>query len=361
VFEVRGVGGAGAPGPVTTRAFTLDVTPPAPTLGGAPPAVTAATGATLTLAAARAAKFECSLDGAPFAQCPAEVAIAGLAHGDHVFRARAINSQGTRGEPTALRWSVDLVGPSIATLTGPGSVSLDGTAAFAPVADEDGARLRCRLDSGAWELCTSPKSYEGLADGNHTFAAAAVDSLGNVGAVRTLGFEVRTTPEAPVITSGPGPGATVPAPPGFGFSARYAVDYECRLDDAPFTACEESGVALGSDLADGPHVFEVRGVGGAGAPGPVTTRAFTLDVTPPELAIVRIRSRSANGASFRFPVSDPAGVAAIECRLDRQDWRACHSPQRFARLEPGRHRLHARIADSVGNVATASTHWRLSG
>jgi hypothetical protein len=39
-------------------------------------------------------------------------------------------------------------------------------------------RYQCRLDSGSWQSCTSPKSYTGLSRGSHTFRVRAVDARG---------------------------------------------------------------------------------------------------------------------------------------------------------------------------------------
>lgn len=51
------------------------------------------------------------------------------------------------------------------------------TAGFEFEADQDG-KFKCRLDDGAYERCTSPKSYTGLALGQHVFRVRATNRYG---------------------------------------------------------------------------------------------------------------------------------------------------------------------------------------
>jgi hypothetical protein len=44
---------------------------------------------------------------------------------------------------------------------------------------EGGSLFECRLDGGAWEGCTSPRTYAGLRLGNHSFSVRATDPAGN--------------------------------------------------------------------------------------------------------------------------------------------------------------------------------------
>jgi hypothetical protein len=55
----------------------------------------------------------------------------------------------------------------------------------------------CKLDSGAYAACTSPKSYTGVAVGSHTFSVRAKDAAGNVDASPATGSWTVTTATTP--------------------------------------------------------------------------------------------------------------------------------------------------------------------
>ena len=63
--------------------------------------------------------------------------------------------------------------------------------AFSFSSSEPNSTFECNLDSGSWDPCTSPKSYSGLANGEHTFSVRAIDRAGNVDASpETRGWRV---------------------------------------------------------------------------------------------------------------------------------------------------------------------------
>jgi hypothetical protein len=70
------------------------------------------------------------------------------------------------------------------TPTASGTAMTDGAnddfAQFAFSSAPAGATFECRLDAGAWAACSSPKSYDNLPDGAHTFSVRAKDSQNNV-------------------------------------------------------------------------------------------------------------------------------------------------------------------------------------
>ena len=44
---------------------------------------------------------------------------------------------------------------------------------------EGGSSFECDLDNAGWSSCPSPQTYNGLADGEHSFEVRAVDAVGN--------------------------------------------------------------------------------------------------------------------------------------------------------------------------------------
>jgi glycosyltransferase involved in cell wall biosynthesis len=77
--------------------------------------------------------------------------------------------------------STDTTPPETTIDSGPqGSVA--STSATFSFSSEAGATFECSLDGSPWSGCSSPKTYNGLADGQHTFGVRAIDQAGNVDA-----------------------------------------------------------------------------------------------------------------------------------------------------------------------------------
>jgi hypothetical protein len=174
--------------------------------------------------------------------------------------------------------------------------------------------------------------------------------------------QVRTVPTAPVITSGPAPGSLTGPKPTFTFGARYATTFQCRFDGNAFGPCSGAhSHSPRSPLTNGPHTFEVRGIGGTGKAGPSTTRGFTVDAAPPS---VRFRKRPRvhahrRSAVVRFRVKDASAVERTECKLDRRRWRECDSPVKLRHLRRGKHRFRVRAVDEWGNASQPEKiRWR---
>ncbi|MGY4543303.1 myo-inositol-hexaphosphate 3-phosphohydrolase [Arthrobacter sp. UYNi723] len=93
---------------------------------------------------------------------------------DTTFDPRQIGAEGGGGVP-----GPDTTPPDTSITGGPSGTSGSTSAEFTFTATEPGT-FECALDGGAFEGCTSPKTYSDLAVGSHVFAVRATDAAGNV-------------------------------------------------------------------------------------------------------------------------------------------------------------------------------------
>lgn len=85
-------------------------------------------------------------------------------------------------KPVEIPVSIDETPPSTSFTSTPDALTNQPTAEFSFRGKDDVTvnRLECRLDADAWEACTSPQHYSGLAAGAHRFTVKAVEpGLGN--------------------------------------------------------------------------------------------------------------------------------------------------------------------------------------
>ncbi len=90
----------------------------------------------------------------------------------------------------------DTTPPDITITSSPSGWVRSTAASFAFASTESGATFKCLLDTGTEGVCTSPKSYTGLAEGAHTFKVKAVDRAGNVGTWVSSSWSVDTVSPA---------------------------------------------------------------------------------------------------------------------------------------------------------------------
>src|SRR5207253_1786823 len=152
--------------------------------------------------------------------------------------------------------------PVVTITAKPASPTSQSSAEFAFSADDPTATFACSLDSAAFDACTSPIQYTGLAEGAHAFAVRATDAAGNTGPAASFGWTVDLTAPTVTLDSGPAdPSASSDAV--FAFSSDDSgATFACSLDGAPYAACA-SPVDHGG-LADGAHAFAVRAADAAG-------------------------------------------------------------------------------------------------
>jgi plastocyanin len=94
--------------------------------------------------------------------------------------------------------SLDTTPPDTIIDSGPLVQTNSTDASFAFHSTEKANTFQCSLDGAPATPCTSPVSYTGLADGNHSFSVAATDTAGNTDPTpATANWTINTAPPSP--------------------------------------------------------------------------------------------------------------------------------------------------------------------
>ena len=256
-LKVTGTNSAG-----TNTGYSAAFVLPETTIVSGPPALTAATAATIDLGSDRGdATFECSLDGAAFAACNDPVALTGLGDGAHTLKIRAAYGGLHDASPATVSWTVDSTAPE-ATIArmGPATFDLGG-----------GDSYECRLDGGEWAACPDPVSFAGLAVGPHTLEVRARDAAGNVDA--TPAVFTWTVPSLTAEVIGGEKSATAAA----GVTVRGSeVEVGCKLDGATIADCTVRAYA---DVGGAARASALRLIGtGRVRPGGVSSAEVDIQL-----------------------------------------------------------------------------------
>ena len=165
--------------PTPPYSWLIDTVRPVVTLTDKPTPVTNRTSATFSFSSNKpGSTFACALEGGGYSACTSPVLLTDLVDGPHTFSVRA-SLLGNTGPATTYDWTVDTLAPDTSVASGPPAEATSGSASFTFTGSETGSTFVCSLDAGGFAPCTSPKTYEGLGDGNHRFRVQAVDVAGN--------------------------------------------------------------------------------------------------------------------------------------------------------------------------------------
>ncbi len=182
-FQVRATDVAGnADSTPAVRSWTVDTVPPDTTIDSGPSGFVSSTSATFTFSSNEAnVTFLCSINGGLYSPCVSGVTYNGLVAGERNFGVRAIDAAGNQdGSPALRTWTIDTTAPDTTIHSGPSGTVSSTSATFQFSSNEGGASFQCQIDGGAYEACTSPKTYNSLGQGQHTFHVRAVDQANNV-------------------------------------------------------------------------------------------------------------------------------------------------------------------------------------
>ena len=101
----------------------------------------------------------------------------------YYFKMDAFNTLGKKSDLSAEISAVaDLLPPNTTITQNPPSISGSPDATFAFTSTEANSTFECKVDSGTFSSCISPKTYTALIDGSHTFQVRAKDQAGNTDA-----------------------------------------------------------------------------------------------------------------------------------------------------------------------------------
>jgi hypothetical protein len=269
----------------------------------------------------------------------------------------------------------DTTAPQTTIGNGPAAVTTATTASFSFSSSEANSSFECKLDTGSWRACASPKAYSGLATGVHQFSVRAIDSAKNVDTTpATQGWTViAIDPEPPADTTPPetsisdGPGATTTSTSAsLTFSSSESnSSFECKLDAGSWAACASPKAYSG--LAAGEHQFSVRAIDASeNVDSTPASRSWTVespappaDTTPPETSITGGPSGTTTSTSASLSFSSSESNSSFECKLDSSGWSACTTPKSYSSLGTGSHQFSVRAIDASENVdpTPASRSW----
>jgi hypothetical protein len=264
-------------------AVVVDGTPPIVTIGQTPSNPSNSRSATFSFTVSEVLGALCKLDSAPFAPCPSPVQYDDLSDGPHTFTVAASDAAGNTGQ-VSYAWTVETRAPTAAVSSGPARLTNSRSATFVFSADEPSS-FHCQLDGGSFLPCTSPASYQGLADGPHAFAVRPTDAVGNNGPTASYGWRIDAT--SPETTLGARPRSrTTALSARFTFSASEQAAFQCKLDAGAFAACTSPKTY--ARLRRSAHTFQVRAVDAVG----------NVDPTP---AVLRWRIRAVARTALLAP------------------------------------------------------------
>ena len=219
---------------------------------------------------------------------------------------------------------------------------------------EGGSSFACKLDDGAFEPCVSPKTYNAVAAGSHTFSVRATDAATNIGSPETYSWTIDTTAPTTSINQKPA-NPSNESSPSFAFTASESGgQFECRLDTGGFAPCVSAKSYAG--LADGSHTFAVRSTDPAGNLGLPESYTWVVDTVAPAAAINVKPQNPTNDSSptFAFAAGEPT---QFHCKIAAA-FEPCSSPLTYPDLPDGSHTFVVKATDLAGNPgAEAQYTW----
>jgi hypothetical protein len=158
-----------------------------------------------------------------------------------------------------LKIVVDTTPPETAIVSGTSGTVTSQSASFAFSSPDSTAKFECRVDSGGWSNCASPKAYTSLTAGTHVFLVRAYDPAGNVDetpADRTWTVELQPPTTEPSPQPAPSGG-----PISDGFDAPNGPNNLITNEYAAWHSWDSAAVNSPVWKSDGGSLFSVAATG----------------------------------------------------------------------------------------------------
>ncbi|MCB0355838.1 MAG: hypothetical protein KDD40_02465 [Bdellovibrionales bacterium] len=311
-------------------------------------------------------QFECSINNGLWQKCDSPLLLRNLNRGTQSFKVRTIDLAGNISVPAIYNWVIDLTPPSISLLSTPKALTNNTSAPFTILATDNESGVKnylCWLDDQQLP-CQRVNLWSGLVEGEHTFAAAAEDNVGNISQQVIYNWTIDLTPPTMEFTKVPKP-FIAENQTEFAYRATddrsLVVKYECKLMNRSYSDCINP--TLVRDLNEGPQSFFVRAVDEAGNTSAALQHSWIVDLTPPVIKLVTKPNDHLNDkkSDFHVQISDVlSGFDKAWCGLKGQ-LENCSMDQSLSYKinKPGIYEFEVVAMDKVGNRSTLTYEWEI--
>jgi hypothetical protein len=287
-------------------------------------------------------------------------------------------------------YTIDKTAPDTQINSSPPVLSSSDSATFTFSSTEGTATFECSLDSSAYAPCSSGETYNGLAEGPHSFEVRAIDQANNVDASPASFTWTIDTTTALVVSSSLPASTDLTNADSVDFTVTFsevvtgvdAADFgiiSTGITGASITAVNGTGTTykvtvstgtgdgtLGLDVVDDYVILDETGNKldgtGAGNGNYTAGQTYTIDKTAPDTQINSSPPASSSSDSAAFTFSSTEGTATFECSLDSSAYASCSSGEIiYDGLVEGLHSFAVRAADQANNVdaSPASFTWTI--
>ena len=247
----------------------------------------------------------------------------------------------------------DITQPGTPTLgETPNSITADNFATF-KITGHANTTLSCNLDDTTWKPCTSPITYDELADGDHNFKVRELSRSLSPGEAVEFNWTIDTVaPPSPTAVVALFSNLTELSIP---LSGSQGSIFECSIDDAGFSQCDNPAFASG--INQGKHSIEIRQRDAAGNTSKSRSYFWTTDLMPPGTPTVTgqfpaFTKLTSTKITIVGDKSEKNAAVGFMCQLDGGAWTACTSPATVTAATPGPHTFSVRQDDKAGNTGT---------